>query len=78
MLPRQLPFATGEPKPTTLIASLRRALAARTGCAVADTAAKMWEILSSTPFDITGDDVVARLVNGDETVGKGGYRRMGY
>nr|POF07142.1 hypothetical protein CFP56_31766 [Quercus suber] len=64
VLPRQLPYASGEPKPPTLICSLRRALAWKIGCAPPATGTKMWEILSSGAFDEIGDEGLVGLVVG--------------
>ena len=61
-----------EPKPATLISTLRRSLARQTGCGVNAAVTKMWEVLSCTGFDSLGDvngDLLGRLVCGEE-IGK--------
>ena len=71
---RQLPLTSGEPKPSTLISSLRRALAARAECEVSQTVSKMWEILSSTGFDDVDDWKMGTLVRGEQL--ERGMRRI--
>lgn len=76
MYERQMPYPTGEPKPPTLISSLRRALAARLECDISQTVTKMWEILASTSFDEVDHLKLTQIVGGVAILG--GMKRMGF
>ncbi|KAK4542531.1 hypothetical protein LTR36_006784 [Oleoguttula mirabilis] len=73
---RQLPYPSGAAKPSTLIASLRRALAARAEVQLTQTVSKMWELLSGTAFDAVDQGKMVKLVRGEEI--ERGMRRMGF
>lgn len=77
MTARQLPSPiTGLPQPPTLTSCLRRAFAARCGGHIVENVSRMWEILSSETFDKIDDDIMMRIVGGEEVAI--GRRRMGY
>ena len=59
--------------PATLIASLRRAFAAKAGCEINESVTKMWAILSSNNFDGVGEEKMVAIVQGQELDG-GSYR----
>ncbi|KAF2725308.1 hypothetical protein K431DRAFT_281258 [Polychaeton citri CBS 116435] len=73
---RQSLLPNGQHRPPTLIASLRRAFATSAECQINENVTRMWEILSSTPFDTIDDEKMGKLVLGEE-IG-GGQKRMGY
>jgi len=62
---RQAPLPDGRAPPSTLIAVLRRTLAAQTGCPVQACVEKMWEIVSGMEWHGNdGGGVMARVVRG--------------
>lgn len=62
---RQTAGPESQPKPRTLISSLRRALAAQAGCDFAQIVSCMWATLSSTAFDDVDEIKMIKLVRGE-------------
>ncbi|KAM0712040.1 hypothetical protein Q7P37_011134 [Cladosporium fusiforme] len=60
----------------TLISTLRQSFAQKTNGHFANTATKMWEVLSSSVFDEVDEEKMVKIVTGETLVG--GMRRMGY
>lgn len=60
----------------TLISTLRRSFALKTNGHFANSATKMWEVLSSSVFDEVDEGKMVKIVTGETLVG--GMRRMGY
>ncbi|KAM3416196.1 hypothetical protein BST61_g7802 [Cercospora zeina] len=66
----------GAPRPPTLTSCLRRAFAAKCYCQFSEVERKVWEVLSNTVLDDVDEDLMGRIVRGEDAVGKGGTRRV--
>ena len=67
---QQSPHSDGTPKPQTLISALRCALAERARCEPGGVVSRMWEMVSCTGFDEVDEDMMGKIVWGEE-VGRG-------